>query len=263
MNDSTKPIIPDLLGVSGTVAFYQSGALPCPYIAGQMERRLFVKLTPALAAAGVFDDLTQSGFRRSHNYLYRPACDSCQACVPLRIPVNEFQPGRTMRRIIKANADLIPQIVPPRATREQFALFHTYQRARHRDGDMEAMDYRDYRGLIENSPADTMLLELRTPDGKLVACCLIDLTGSGLSAVYSFFDTSEPERSLGTYLVLWLADETRLSGREHLYLGYWIEDCRKMAYKVRFQPIERLGPNGWERQAAVDAQGSGIAAAAE
>jgi arginyl-tRNA--protein-N-Asp/Glu arginylyltransferase len=247
VNNSREPRLPDLPSVADTVAFYQSGALPCPYIAGQMERRLLVKLTPGLAAAGLFDDLTRSGFRRSHNYLYRPACDSCQACVPLRIPVNDFRPGRTMRRIIKANADLEARVLPPRATREQFTLFNAYQRARHRDGDMEAMDYRDYRALIENSPATTIVLELRKPDAGLVACCLIDLTDNGLSAVYSFFDTTEPARSLGTYLVLWLADEARLSGRDYLYLGYWIEDCRKMAYKVRFQPVERLGPNGWEK----------------
>lgn len=228
-----------------TLNFFQSGPLPCPYLPERNERRLLVKISPELTRLGLFDQLTRSGFRRSHNFLYRPSCGSCSACIAVRIPVDAFSPSRTMKRIAKANSDLTVAMVANEATPEHFQLFQTYQRARHRHGDMETMDFRDYRGLIENSPADTALAELRYADGRLAGVCLLDATDDGLSAVYSFFDPGVPERSLGTYIVLSVIEQARRLDRAYLYLGYWIEACRKMAYKVRFRPIEALGPDGW------------------
>lgn len=249
MNDSNDSVDPAYASVAGDVVFFQSSEMPCPYVAGKLERRLLVKLTQPLAAAGVFDELTNAGFRRSQDYLYRPNCHGCRSCTSVRLPVERFQPNRTMRRVVRANADLIPAVVPARATREQFNLFHRYQASRHQDGEMESMSFRDYRVLIENSSVNTVLVEFRDPAARLVACCLVDVGDQGLSAVYSFFDTDQPARSLGTYIVVRLAEWTLASGRPYLYLGYWIEECRKMAYKVRFRPIEGLGPDGWRELA--------------
>jgi arginine-tRNA-protein transferase len=249
VNDSNDFVDPAPYSVVNDVTFFQSGEMPCPYVPGRLERRLLVKMTPPLVAAGLFDDLTTAGFRRSQDYLYRPNCSACHACTPVRLPVDRFRPNRTMRRIVRVNQDLTAAIVTAAATREQYTLFHRYQATRHRDGEMEAMSFRDYRVLIENSSARTVLIEFRDQAARLVAGCLVDIGERGLSAVYSFFDTDQPARSLGTYIVVKLAEWTHASGRPHLYLGYWIEECRKMAYKIRFRPIEGLGPDGWRELA--------------
>jgi len=227
------------------IAFHKSSVLPCPYLPGRAERRIVAELTPAVARAGAFDALTAVGFRRSHGLMYRPACPSCSACVPVRVVVERFQARRTLQRTWRDNADLTAAVVAPRATVEQYRLFHAYQLARHRDGDMALMDFVDYRALVEESPVTTHLLELRDAAGALIACCLFDGAADGPSAVYSFF-ADLPERSLGSLIVLWLIEHARAAGQPYVYLGYWIEACRKMAYKVRFRPVEALGPVGWQ-----------------
>lgn len=219
--------------------------LPCPYVEGRFERRIVAELTPHQVRSGLFDDLTAAGFRRSHNMIYRPQCPSCTACVPVRILVERFAPRRTLRRIRRANAAVVAQVVPAAATAEQYALFHRYQRARHGDGDMALMTFADYRALVEESAADTRLVELRDPDGALVGCCLFDTTVDGLSAVYSFYAAEHEKRGLGSLIVMWLVENARAQERPYVYLGYWIEECRKMAYKVRFMPMESLGADGW------------------
>jgi arginine-tRNA-protein transferase len=177
--------------------------------------------------------------------IYRPACPTCSACVPVRILVDSFAPRRTLKRIWRANAAVDVAVMPPSATLEQFALFHRYQRLRHAGGDMALMGFADYKALVEESAADTKLIELREPDGSLIGCCLFDVTSDGLSAVYSFYAAEQEKRGLGSLMVMWLIEAARSQGRAYVYLGYWIEECRKMAYKVRFMPIEALGPNGW------------------
>jgi arginyl-tRNA--protein-N-Asp/Glu arginylyltransferase len=231
---------------SRDLAFYRSALLPCPYLPGRLERRFITELTPDLVEGGLFAAFMAAGFRRSHNYIYRPVCPSCKACVPVRIVIDRFQPRRTLKRTWDMNADLSASLVQPAATLEQFALFQRYQHSRHDDSEMAQMNFLDYRQLIEESVAETRLVELRDASGTLVGCCLFDLTEDGLSAVYSFFAADLPARSLGTYLVLWLIEHGRASGRRHVYLGYWVEDCRKMAYKVRFRPLEALGVDGWQ-----------------
>ena len=231
---------------SRDLAFYRSALLPCPYLPGRLERRFITELTPDLVAGGLFGAFMAAGFRRSHNYIYRPVCPSCKACVPVRIVIERFQPRRTLKRTWDLNSDLTVVVVPATATLEQFALFQRYQHARHDDSEMAQMNFLDYRQLIEESAAETRLVELRDAQGALVGCCLFDLTEDGLSAVYSFFAADLKARSLGTYLVLWLIKHGAETGRRHIYLGYWVEDCRKMAYKVRFRPLEALGPQGWE-----------------
>lgn len=224
--------------------FYRSGPLPCPYIPGRVERKLFTRLNGGDARA-LNTTLSQAGFRRSHDIVYRPVCPGCRACVPVRIPVARFAPGRSMRRTWTANLDLTCRSALPIGSDEQFALFLRYQRHRHGDSDMARMSRADYGSMIEEGSGSAALIEFRDPTGALRAAALVDVLEDGLSAVYSFYDPDVPERSLGTYVILALVEEARRTGLDHVYLGYWIAQSQKMAYKARFQPLEALTDNGW------------------
>lgn len=224
--------------------FYTTAPLPCPYVQGRTERKIVTELT-GVTAETLHDKLSRGGFRRSHNIAYAPVCPSCNACVPIRIRATDFRPGRTQKRIARANADLLVQEMPPRATAEQFALFQSYQRQRHGEGDMATMSFYDYRAMVEDTPIETSLVEFRLPGGQLAGACLTDRLGDGLSAVYSFFDTSLPPRSLGTYAIMWLVGRAAELGLPNVYLGYWVEESRKMAYKAKFHPSEILRAGQW------------------
>ena len=228
-----------------TQTFYVMAESPCPYLPGRLERKLFTELR-APAADGFYASLSQGGFRRSHTFAYRPACTGCSACVPVRIAVDDFSPGRSLKRIERRNLDLTASERPPAATAEQYRLFFRYIGSRHGDGEMASMDFGDYRGMVEETVLDTRLTEFRAADGSLVAGLLADWSDDGASAVYSFFDPDLGKRSLGTYMVLWLIDAARRRGLPYVYLGYWIEGSQKMAYKARFRPLEALGPEGWQ-----------------
>ncbi|HZT52053.1 MAG TPA: arginyltransferase [Stellaceae bacterium] len=224
--------------------FYRTAALPCPYIRGRIERKLVTELTPRDAAT-FYNALSRAGFRRSHNLAYRPACAGCSACLPVRIPVARFELSRSLKRVRNANRDLHARIAPASVTVEQFRLFLRYQRWRHADSDMAAMTYGDYRAMIEESPIDTRLVELRDAGGTLFGACLVDLLDDGLSAVYSFYEPNDGNRGLGNLLVLALIDEVAARGLPYVYLGYLIKESPKMAYKARFRPLEALQPGGW------------------
>jgi leucyl-tRNA---protein transferase len=223
--------------------FFATSPVPCPYIEGLAERKLIVELA-GTGAAAFYDELSRAGFRRSHRYAYRPACRGCAACVPVRIAVDRFVDTRSTRRIRNVNRDLSASLVEGRASAEQFRLFAAYQRARHGDGEMASMNYADYRGMIEDSPARTQIAEFRGLEG-LAAASLIDLLDDGVSAVYSFFDWRQGRRSLGTWCILWLVEECQRRGLPYVYLGYWIAESAKMAYKARFPALERLSAEGW------------------
>ena len=226
--------------------FYTTAPLPCPYLPGRTERKIVTELSGAESEA-LHDRLSRAGFRRSHNIAYAPVCPGCQACVPIRIVVDEFEPSRTQKRIIKANLDVATHEVPARATAEQFSLFQRYQRARHGDGDMAAMGYYDYRAMVEDTPISTMMIEFRTAPDRLVGACLTDWLSDGLSAVYSFFDPALPSRSLGTQAILHLVARARQLRLPYVYLGYWVPQSAKMAYKARFFPSEILAAGSWRR----------------
>ena len=226
--------------------FYTTAPLPCPYLPGRTERKIVTELSGTEAEA-LHERLSRAGFRRSHNIAYAPVCPGCQACVPIRVVSEEFTPDRTQRRILRANADLTISEMPARATAEQFTLFQRYQKTRHADGDMAAMGYYDYRAMIEDTPISTGILEFRDAQDRLVGACLTDWLADGLSAVYSFFDTDEDKRSLGTFAVLWLIGRARSLGLPYVYLGYWVPESRKMAYKARFRPSEILISGAWHR----------------
>ncbi|MBE9603335.1 arginyltransferase [Acetobacteraceae bacterium H6797] len=224
--------------------FYTTAPLPCPYLAGRTERKIVTELTGAEAEA-LHDRLSRAGFRRSHNIAYSPVCPGCQSCIPIRILADHFEPDRTQRRVARNNADIVVREVPARATAEQFALFQRYQQARHGDGDMAAMGFYDYRAMVEDTPITTCLVEFRDRDGRLMGVCLTDWLSDGLSAVYSFYETEEPRRSLGTQAVMWLVERARQAGLPYVYLGYWVPQSRKMAYKAKFRPSEVLLGGSW------------------
>jgi arginine-tRNA-protein transferase len=224
--------------------FFATASVPCPYLPGRAERKLVIELA-GRSAAPVYDELSRAGFRRSHRFAYRPACRSCAACVPVRIAVSRFAHSRSTRRVRNANAELAGSLLAPRATLEQFGLFMAYQRSRHRDSDMAAMRYADYRAMVEESAVRTALVELRDAAGTLVAVSLVDRLDDGVSAVYSFYDPGRRRASLGTWAILWLVEECRRLGLPYVYLGYWIAESPKMAYKARFPALERLIDGDW------------------
>ena len=224
--------------------FYTTAPLPCPYLPGRTERKVVTELA-GIGAETLHDRLSRGGFRRSHNIAYAPVCPSCNACVPIRIRARDFTPNRTQKRIARLNADLLVQEMPPCATAEQFHLFQRYQNLRHGDGDMATMSFYDYRAMVEDTPIETSIIEFRHITGELVGACLTDRLGDGLSAVYSFFSTEMDDRSLGTYAILWLTARAVELDLPHVYLGYWVEESRKMAYKAKFRPSEILRGGQW------------------
>lgn len=224
--------------------FFGTRMLPCPYIQGRQERKVVTDLGGP-HAADLYERMSRAGFRRSHGLAYRPACPQCTACVPIRIRVADFEMTRSIRRIARMNTDLAIKDLGAVATMEQYRLFARYQRSRHGGGDMSSMTFNDYQAMVEDTPVDTRIIEFRDSDGTLVGTMLADRLGDSLSAVYSFFAPEHARRSLGTYLVLWLVENARAHDLAHVYLGYWIAESGKMSYKVRFRPVEILGPDGW------------------
>jgi len=236
--------------------FYTTAPLPCPYVAGRTERKVVTEIAGPSTEA-LHDRLSRAGFRRSHNIAYAPVCPSCQSWIPIRIPVATFQPGNTLRRIAKANAQVEAFVVPPRATAEQFQLFQRYQQARHGGGDMATMSFYDYRAMVEDTPVETFMAEFRDPDTRLISACLTDRLGDGLSAVYSFYAPTLERRSLGTHAILWLIERARGLNLPYVYLGYWVPESRKMAYKARFRPSEVLISGTWRTLTDADMDVSG------
>lgn len=228
---------------SGSSEFFLTSTSPCPYLPGRQERKVFTFLGGEGASA-LNSALGQRGFRRSQNIAYLPACERCQACRPVRIPVAQFQADR-WRRTTRRNADLERQALPPRATSEQFGLLRTYLDRRHSDGDMAEMTALDYVAMVEQTPVDTEVVEYRSREGVLTAVGLIDRMQDGLSMVYSFFDPSLTRRSLGSFLIVDHVMRAEALGLPYVYLGYWIAGSSKMDYKRRFGPLEELAPDGW------------------
>ncbi|MCT8990816.1 arginyltransferase [Chelativorans sp. SCAU2101] len=236
--------------------FFLTAPSPCPYLEGQYERKVFTHLVGAKAPE-LNDLLTQGGFRRSQNIAYRPACENCRACVSVRILAQEFCLSKNMKRILKRNADLIGTARPAEPSTEQYSVFRAYLDARHRRGGMSDMTVLDYAMMVEDTHVDTKVIEYRRrgPDsfvtgrgeGELLAVALTDQMSDGLSMVYSFYDPELEGRSLGTFMILDHIRRAAAAGLPHVYLGYWVNGSRKMAYKVRFRPQEHLGPNGWVR----------------
>lgn len=239
-----------------TPQFYLTAPSPCPYLPGREERKVFTHLVGERAST-LNDVLTQGGFRRSQSIAYRPACEGCRACVSVRICVDDFVESRSFRRVRAENADLVGALKPPSPTSEQYTLFRSYVSARHGSGGMADMSVLDYAMMVEDTHVQTRLVEYRKvgPDtringrgtGDLMAVALTDILSDGLSMVYSFYNPNVQHRSLGTFLILDHIAKAREMHLPYVYLGYWVEGSKKMDYKRRFLPQERLSPQGWER----------------
>jgi arginyl-tRNA--protein-N-Asp/Glu arginylyltransferase len=239
-----------------TPQFYLTAPSACPYLAGKEERKVFTHLVGE--RAGELNDLlTHGGFRRSQSIAYRPACDSCRACISVRVIAGQFQPTKNMRRVWDRNSDIVGDMRPPAPTSEQYSVFRTYLDSRHRDGGMADMTVLDYAMMVEDSHVQTRIVEYRKRgtdsgitgrgSGQLLAVALVDVLSDGLSMVYSFFDPDEASRSLGTFMILDHITRASRMGLDYLYLGYWVSGSRKMDYKGRFLPQERLMSTGWTR----------------
>jgi arginine-tRNA-protein transferase len=183
---------------------FLTAPMPCPYLPGKQERKLFTHLTGRRAGA-LHTLLTDNGFRRSQNLIYRPACEGCNACQSVRIVAGHFEPSARFRRVLKINADVRGEVRPPRATAEQYALFKRYLETRHAGGGMTQMNFIDYEYMVEDTPVQSILVEYRLtadPDHRLVAVALTDVMPNGLSMVYSFYDPEMVHRGLGNFIIL-------------------------------------------------------------
>jgi leucyl-tRNA---protein transferase len=237
-----------------TPQFYLTAPSPCPYLPGRNERKVFTHLVGE-KAADLNDLLTHGGFRRSQSIAYRPACDQCRSCVSVRVIANEFRPTRNFRKVLARNADIVGELRTAAPTSEQYSVFRAYLDARHRNGGMADMTVLDYAMMVEDSHVETRIVEYRRRiedgdkgrGGDLLAVALTDVLSDGLSMVYSFFEPGEEQRSLGTFLILDHIARARRMGLPYVYLGYWIDGSRKMDYKARFLPQQRLAPSGWLR----------------
>jgi arginine-tRNA-protein transferase len=199
------------------------------------------------------DALGRIGFRRSQGVAYRPSCVDCAACISVRVVTREFQPSATQRKMLRRHADLEVTACKPWTTEEQYALLRRYLKQRHPGGGMVDMDESDFADMVEQSPVKTYVVEYREPSvdgrpGRLVGACLTDQQADGLSMIYSFFEPDDERRSgLGTYIILDHIVRAARAGLPYVYLGYWVESSKRMAYKAKFRPLERLGPDGWRK----------------
>lgn len=239
--------------------FFLTAPTPCPYLPDRHERKVFAHL-PMSEGATVNDALTEVGFRRSQNIAYRPACETCDACVSARIPVREYAFSKSEERVLDKGAGLKRHLVEAEATVEQFDLLRRYLLARHAEGGMADMTWPDYVAMVEDTAVRTHLVEYRTAGsddgpGDLAACALVDVLSDGLSLVYSFFDPKRSRQSPGSFIILDHIRQAIASGLPYVYLGYWVQGSEKMAYKARFSPLEVLRPGGWRLLSARDRSG--------
>ena len=213
---------------------------------------MFTELT-GQHSAELNDALGRIGFRRSQGVAYRPSCVDCGGCSSVRVVAGEFHPNASQRKTLRRHSDLEVTACKPWTTGEQYALLRRYLKARHPGGGMVDMDERDFADMVEQSPVKTYVVEYREPSvdgrpGKLVGACLTDQQSDGLSMIYSFFEPDDEDRpGLGTYIILDHIVRAAKPGLPYVYLGYWVESSRRMAYKAKFRPLERLGPDGWRR----------------
>lgn len=248
LNDSRLPY--------SLLQYYATSPYPCSYLPDRLARSQVATPTH-LINAEVYSDLVRSGFRRSGIFTYRPWCDHCNACVPVRLRVDELDSNRAQRRSLRQHSALEAREVPLIFREDHYQLYTRYQLARHAGGGMDQDSHEQYAHFLLQSRVDTRLIEFRE-DGVLRMVSVIDVLDDGLSSVYTFYDPDVPGASYGTFNILWQALQCRAMGLPHLYLGYWIAESRKMAYKARFHPLEARVDGEW-RQLTAEELEKGIA----
>ncbi|SFM51808.1 arginyltransferase [Marinobacter zhejiangensis] len=227
-----------------TLAFFATPPHDCSYLADREATTMFVDPRADINKR-LYSQLTSLGFRRSGSHYYRPHCEACTACIPVRIDTEHFRYDRNQKRVLRKNADLTCKLVPGRFSEEYYDLYERYIVQRHSDGDMYPPSREQFTSFLVEGATDTWFLEIRSAH-RLIGLAVVDALEDGLSAIYTVFDPDEDKRSLGTFAVLWQIEEVRRRGSLYLYLGYWIKACRKMNYKTRFHPIEALVDGRWQ-----------------
>ncbi len=235
LNDSELPF--------SLLQFYSTVPYACSYLPDQKARSQVATPTQ-LISSEVYSELVRTGFRRSGAFTYRPHCDNCHACVPVRVPIADFQPDRSQRRSMKSHQGLWAQERPLGFYDAHYELYLRYQSARHAGGGMDQDSHEQYAHFLLQSRVDTRLVEF-SEHGILRMVSIIDVLSDGLSSVYTFYDPDQPGASFGTYNVLWQIGQCSTNNLPYLYLGYWIRNSRKMAYKANFRPIEGLIDGEW------------------
>ena len=226
------------------IQFYATAPYACSYLPARNARSQVA--TPGhLIDTHIYGELVRRGFRRSGVFTYRPYCDHCQACVPVRIPVERFTPNRSQRRCAKKHLDLRARELPLLLFDEHFQLYQRYQAARHPGGGMDQDSHEQYSNFLLQSRVDSRLIEF-TENGELRMVSIIDILNDGISSVYTFYDPDMPSAGFGTYNILWQIAQCSANKLSYLYLGYWIRESRKMAYKADFRPIEGLIGGVWQ-----------------
>ncbi len=230
---------------SRQLPLYLSAPHPCSYLPDRQSNTLFADPDQPMDMAS-YGELLRYGFRRSGKMVYAPRCEDCQQCVSVRVPVADFSLRRSQRRVLRVNSDLRTRVAPADFNPAHYALYRRYTAARHQGGDMSEASATEYLDFLRTDWCSTCFIEFLL-DGRLVAVAVTDLPADGLSAVYTFFDPILANRSLGTYAILHQIEYARSLDLRHLYLGYWVRDSRKMAYKIDFRPIELWRDGQWQR----------------
>ncbi len=227
-----------------SVPLWLTAENPCSYRANRTSRSAVVypdfKLNTAL-----YSQLLEQGFRRSGDQVYKPYCDGCQACVPTRIPVRLFQANRKQKRCRKRNIQTTATIRPAEFDPRHFDLYQRYQAARHEKENDNPISKEDYIEFLGSRWCNTWFVEFRNNE-DLMAIAVVDVLENSLSAVYTFFDPGFADHSPGVYAVLWQIEQAKNLKLDYVYLGFWIEDCRKMRYKIEYQPLEGLTGGQWQ-----------------